>query len=153
MSRSAPGSRVLSHMKHTRLFIVLLTTCSAALATDKPLVTRNGVCAAVVPSDWSVGDIPSMGESADKKVSFVISNPKLTNSLEELKATVRQMYAEDKVTKDTASEFEMEGKGQSGKPNVYRAVISGKTICIGEVTYQSGAIDSARKIAETLRVK
>lgn len=144
---------MLSHMKHTCLFVALLTICSAAVAADKSLVTRNGVCTAVVPPDWNVGAIPSMGESADKKVSFVISNPKLTESLAELKATARQMYAEDKVTKDTASEFEMEGKGQSSKPNVYRAVASGKTICIGEVTYQSGTVDNARKIAETLRVK
>jgi hypothetical protein len=71
----------------------------------------------------------------------------------ELKSNAHQIYAEDKVTKDTASEFEMEGKGQNGKPNVYRAVVSGKTICIGEVVYESGTIADARKIAETLRVK
>jgi hypothetical protein len=133
--------------------LLLITISVAAFGADKPLVTRNGLCAATIPGDWTVGPISSMGDSADRKVSFVISNPSRTNSLAELKNNAQMMYAEDKVTKDTATEFQMEGKGQNGKPNAYRAVISGKTICIGEVVFESGTIADARKIAETLHVK
>ena len=150
MSRSARRSRDSIYMKQA---LLLLAIASTAFAADKTLVTRNGLCTAAVPGDWTVGVITSMGDSADKKVSFIISNPSRTDNLADLKKNAQMMYAEDKVTKDTASEFQMEGKGQNGKPNVYRAVISGKTICIGEVVFESGTIADARKIAETLRVK
>src|SRR5580692_4788294 len=150
MSQSAAWPRDVNSMKPALLLLIIATS---AFAADKLLVTRNNLCTAVVPGEWSVGPISSMGESADKKVSFVISNPSRTDNLGDLKNNARMMYAEDKVTKDTATEFQMEGKGQNGKPNVYRAVISGKTICIGEVVFESGTIADARKIAETLRVK
>ncbi len=150
MSQSTTRSREVNSMKQTLLLLVISLP---ALAADKTLLSRNGLCTATIPSDWTVGTITSMGDSADKKVSFVISSPTMMDSFQQLKTNAHQMYAEDKVTKDTASEFQMEGKGQSGKPNVYRAVISGKTMCIGEVIYQSGTIADARKIAETLRVK
>ena len=81
---------------------LILAISISAFAADKTLVTRTGACTATIPADWTVGTITSMGESADKKVSFVISNPTRTDSFAELKSNAHQIYAEDKVTKDTA---------------------------------------------------
>lgn len=141
-------------MKQTLLLLsITLAVPIAALAADRTVVNRAGTCTASVPADWTIGVVSSMAQTADNKNNIIISSPLHTDSLASLKETAQKLYTGDKVTKDTATEFEMEGKSMDGKPNVYRAVSSGKTICIGEVIFQSIPIADARRIAETLRVK
>ena len=71
--------------------------------------------------------------------------------LAEVKQTAQSIYTDDKVVKDSASEFQMEGKSGNGKPNVYRGIqIPGK-VCLVEVMYTNDATDEARKIAESLK--
>ncbi|MFY9648292.1 MAG: hypothetical protein WAK29_24160 [Terriglobales bacterium] len=56
------------------------------------------------------------------------------------------------MTKDSATEFEMEGQSMNGKPNVYRGIpIAGGKFCIAEVICESGTAEGARKIAVTLK--
>ena len=133
--------------------LLLLTLSAAAFGADLTLVSHTGKCIATVPGDWTVGAVKSLGNSPDKKVSLVISNPTMEKNFEELKVNVQKIYTDDKVTKSTASEFEMEGKSGNGRPNVYRAIVSGGTICIGELQYQSGTATDARKLIQTLKSK
>ena len=76
----------------------------------------------------------------------------MVDSFAQLKQTARDVYKHSKVTKESASEFEMEGKAISGIPDVYRAIpIPGNKFCIAEVIYKSGTVDTARKITATLK--
>jgi hypothetical protein len=61
------------------------------------------------------------------------------------------VYHDDKVTKNSGSEFSMEGKGINGKPNVYRAVPAGDKVCIVEVQYDNGDAAGAKAIAASLK--
>jgi hypothetical protein len=75
----------------------------------------------------------------------------MIDSFDQLKQTAQTIYRGSKVTRDSSTEFEMEGKSITGKPNVYRAIpISGNKFCITEVMYESGTVEQARKLAETL---
>jgi len=70
-----------------------------------------------------------------------------------VKGGAKSLY-KGKVTKDTATELEIEGPSAlNEKPSVYRAIASGKTFCLVEVDYESGTVDDARKIAHTLAGK
>jgi hypothetical protein len=136
-----------------RNFILMAAIAIAARADDgKTIVNRDGSCQVSVPSTWTAGGLPGIAESADKKVSIAISSPKV-DSFATLKVNARNIYANDKVTKDTATEFEMQGTGLSRKPNVYRGVAAGNKVCVGEVTYASGTADDALKILGTLKPK
>jgi hypothetical protein len=104
-----------------------------------------------VPADWSVSGSFGIANSADKQVDVAVSMPRSTPTLSGLKQIAQMIFANDKVVKDSASEFQMEGQGMSGKPNVYRAIQLPGKVCIVEVTYSSGTIDDARKIAESLK--
>jgi hypothetical protein len=120
-------------------------------AQDKAITTRDGSCEVAVPADWVAG-FPGSANSADKKVEIVMSTPR-SSSFAALKENAKKLYAGDKVTRDTASEFQMEGQSLNNKPNVYRAITSGGKICLAEVIYESGTADDARKIVGTMKMK
>ena len=72
-------------------------------------------------------------------------------SLAQVHQLAPTVYKDDKVTKDTATEFMMEGKSINGKPNVYRAVPAGEKVCIVDVQYDNGDAASAKAIAQSLK--
>jgi len=143
--------------KMLRASIITLAVCSAffaqaLFAQEGRVVSRDGSCQITVPSNWTVTAMLASGTSSDKKVSATTSSPKMISSFRELKQNAQLVYKNDKVTKDSASEFEMEGKSIAGKPNFYRGIpISGGKFCIVEVIYENGAVADARKIAESLK--
>jgi hypothetical protein len=135
------------------LAVALMVVASPlAAGTDKIIKSGNGSCQLSVPADWALGSLPGMANSPDKKMSVVVGSPKMIDSFTELKKTARTTYANSKVTKDTASEYEMEGRSITDKPDVYRAVaVSGSTFCIAEVMFTGAPSDDGRKIVETLK--
>lgn len=141
-------------MKKLTLIVFLLTAMCATAADTKPVVNRDGNCVVSVPSNWTVDSTLGSGASPDKKVSLVVSSPKHgLSTLDQVEQLAPTMYKDDKVTKQSGSEFEMEGKSMSGKPNFYRAVPAGAKICIAEITYESGSPADAKAIIETLKAK
>ena len=131
-----------------------LAVASALCAADtKVIKSRDGGCQITIPGDWSPGVLGGTADSADRKVSAAVSSPKMVDSFDQLKRTAQIIYRRSKVTKDSVSEFEMEGKSISDKPNVYRAVpVSDNRFCISEVIYENGTAEDARKIARTVSV-
>jgi len=116
------------------------------------ITTRDGSCQVTVPASWVAGSVGGFGNSADKKSTVAVSSPKQVASFDALKQTARGIYTNDKVTKDSATEFEMEGESMNGKPNVYRGIpIAGGKFCIVEVIYQRGTAEDARKIAGSVK--
>ncbi|HEY1678110.1 MAG TPA: hypothetical protein VGG04_10415 [Candidatus Sulfotelmatobacter sp.] len=142
-------------MKTLLSLLFLLSISGIASAADtKPVVNRDGNCTLSVPSEWSVESTMGMAFSPDKKVSAVVSSPKHgMATMAEVEETAPTIYKDDKVTKKSASEFEMEGTSGNGKPNFYRAVPAGAKICIAEVQYESGTPADAKAIIETLKAK
>ena len=142
-------------MKITVLISFLLSlTLIASAADTKPVVNRDGNCTLSVPMDWSVESTMGMAFSPDKKVSAVVSSPKHgLATMAEVEQMAPTMYKDDKITKKSGSEFEMEGKSGNGKPNFYRAVPAGAKICIAEVQYESGTPADPKAIIETLKAK
>lgn len=139
-------------MKKNRTFLCLLALTVIASAGDtKVAKSLDGTCSVSVPSTWST-DSYGGGKSADGKMTMTVSSPKhgLT-SLAQVHQLAPTVYPEDKVTKDSGSEFVMEGKGQNGKPNVYRAVTAGDRVCIVEVQYDNGDATGARAVASSLK--
>ena len=117
----------------------------------KAVVSHDGSCQVTVPADWKVTEGFGTADSPDKSLSAVVSSPRAWATLAGVKQNAPTIYTNDKVVKDTASVFQMEGSGLNGKPNVYRGVqIPGK-VCLVEVQYAEGSIDDARKIAESLK--
>ena len=105
------------------------------------------------PPEWKTTDGFGIAQSLDKKFSATVSSPKMIDSFSELKQNARTVYKESKVTKDSLTEFEMEGKSIAGKPDVYRAIpVAGNKFCIVDVTYPDGSLEEARKIAASLKV-
>jgi len=134
--------------------VVLWALAGSLLAGQdlKKMATRDGNCQAAVPANWEVSPFGSLAGSPDKKVSVAIGSPQHTNSFDILKSSAKKLYSKDKVLKDLAAEFQMEGESMSGKPNVYRAIaIPGGKFCTIEVDYQSGMLADARKIALSLK--
>ena len=117
----------------------------------KPVTSHNRVCQVTVPASWSVNGMFGIANSADNKVSVAVTSPVHTTSLNDTKQMAPMVYPQDKVIKSTASEFQMEGLSMNNKPNVYRGIqLTGK-VCIVEVIYESGTVDDARTIAESLK--
>lgn len=84
-------------------------------------------------------------------MSGAVSSPKMIDSFDELKRRAQAIYRDSKVTRDSATVFEMEGKSLSGKPDVYRAIaLRDKKFCISEVMHDGDSLDDARKIAATV---
>ena len=139
-------------MNKTGAILCLLTITLCASAADTKLAKNvDGNCSISVPADWSTDSLGG-AQSADKKVTLTVSSPKhgLT-SLAQVHQLAPTVYKDDKVTKDTASEFIMEGKGLNAKPNVYRAVPAGDKVCIVEVQYENNDAAAAKAIAQTLK--
>jgi hypothetical protein len=141
----------------TKLFFVVcfLSLSLFASAADTTTVTsRTGNCSVSVPASWTVESTIGGAHSADNKVSLVVSSPTHgLNSIADVEENAPTIYKDDKVTKKSSSEFEMEGKSISGKPNVYRAIPAGGKVCIVEITYESGSAADAKAIAETMKAK
>jgi len=115
------------------------------------VVSHDGGCQVTVPAGWQVSAGIGLATSADKSQSAVVSSPKHMSGLADVKQIAPTIYKDDKVVKDSGSEFQMEGQSGDGKPNVYRAVPVSGGLCLVEVKYTSGTIDDARKIAESLK--
>jgi hypothetical protein len=138
-------------MKHWILWMALAVPVVFA-ADGKTISTRDGVCQVTVPTTWVVGSIGTIADSPDKKLTAIVSSPKMMDSFAEAKQTAKSVYKNSKVVKDSATEFEMEGKSITDKPDVYRLIpVAGNKFCIAEVQYQSGSVEDARKIVETLK--
>ena len=60
---------------------------------------------------------------------------------------------DSKVTKNSATEFEMVGKSMTGKPDVYRAIPGGGAgkFCVAEITYSAGTPEDASKILAAMK--
>ena len=129
------------------LFTITLRVSAADTKLAKNL---DGNCSISVPADWST-DALGGAQSPDKKVSLTVSSPKhgLT-TLAQVHQLAPTVYKDDKVTKDTAGEFMMEGKSINGKPNVYRAVPAGDKVCIVDVQYENNDAAAAKLIAQSL---
>jgi hypothetical protein len=142
-------------MKYISIALTLLSACLFANATETKSVTnRDGNCTVTVPANWIIQQNVGIAQSTDKKVAVVVSSPSQgLSSLAEVEQLAPTLYPDDKVTKKSGSEFEMEGKNTTDKPNVYRAIPAGAKVCIAEITYESGSIDDARAIIETLKAK
>jgi hypothetical protein len=118
----------------------------------KVIKSRTGNCQVSVPADWSAGELRAMADSPDKKTSVVVSSPKSIDSFSELKQNAKLVYTKSKVTKDSSTEFEMEGESTAGVPDAYRAVpIAGNKFCIAEATYKTGDATQAKGIVATLQ--
>jgi opacity protein-like surface antigen len=132
------------------MIAMLAALCQAA--DSSAIKSRDGSCQVTVPAGWTVGELGGTAESANKQSSLAISSPKMVDSFAELKQTAKSVYKNSKVTKDSAGEFEMEGRSISGQPDVYRAVpIASAKFCIVDVTYKTGSPDEAKAIARTLQ--
>ncbi len=132
---------------------LLFMACAVSQSADtKAIKSRDGGCQVSVAMDWTVGVLGGTADSSDKRLSLAISSPKMVDSFAELKQTAKAVYKNNKIIKDSASEFEMEGSSTTGQPDVYRAIpVSSNKFCIVEVTYKTGNPDAARAIAQTLR--
>ncbi len=135
------------------LAMVAIAISTMAWAQEARKVTsHDGMCQVSVPANWDVSGAAGIATSADKKVSVAVGSPNKIASFDVLKQNARKMYSDDKVTKESATEFQMEGQSMNGKPNVYRGVpIANAKFCIVEVIYLSGSAADARKIAATLK--
>ena len=132
------------------LFIV--ASALPAFAADQTLHDRSGTCSITVPADWSLTPALGSATSPDKKVSLIVSSPSHgLNSLADVKQIAPTIYKEDKVTRNNANDFEMEGKSQGGKPNIYRAIPAAGKVCIAEIVYENNNADAARAILETMK--
>jgi hypothetical protein len=141
-----------SRLKPLAAVAIVLIVSSTSWAADKTIQNRDGSCLISVPANWTGTELPGIASSPDKQLSAAVSSPKMVDSFTELKQTAQSVYKDSKVTKNSATEFEMEGQSITGKPDVYRAIpANGNKFCIVEVTYEGGSADAARKIAETLK--
>ena len=139
------------------IFIVVLVVSATWLANaaeTKTVTNRDGNCMVTVPADWIIQQNVGIAQSADKKVGVVVSSPSHgLSSLAEVEQLAPTLYPDDRVTKKSGSEFEMEGKNTADKPNVYRAIPAGAKVCIAEITYESGTPAAAKSIIGTLKAK
>jgi hypothetical protein len=133
------------------LIFAALAAAPVLSAQGKAVTSHNGACRVTVPADWSVSGNFGIANSADNTADVAVTSPANTKTLADLKQTAQMIYTGDKVVKDTASEFQMEGTSMNGKPNVYRAIQLPGKLCIVEVTYSSGTVEDARKIAESVK--
>ena len=142
---------VEERMNKSGLIVCVFAMISSAYAADtKPVKNPEGNCSVSVPANWTAGTLGN-GSSPDKKMSIIVSSPKAFNSVMQVQKMAPGLYPDDKVTKSSATEFEMEGKSTSGKPNVYRAVPAGARVCIAEITYENDKMVDARNIVGSLK--
>ena len=141
-------------MRKSGLMICLFSlVLGASAANSKVVKNPEGNCSVSVPANWTAGTLGN-ATSPDKKVSIIVSSPKRgLTSITQVQQMAPGIYPDDKVTKSSSTEFEMEGKSISGKPNVYRAVPAGARVCIAEITYENGNTADARNTAGTLKAE
>ena len=133
---------------------VVLIAVLAIAADTKTVSNPGGNCSLTVPAAWTADTLGGV-QSPDKKISVIVSSPKhgLT-SLADVKQMAPSMYKDDKVTKDSATDFQMEGKSLNGKPNFYRAIPASGKLCIAEVTYEDPtSAPQAKTVIESLKAK
>jgi len=132
------------------VFVFAVALCANG-ADAKVIKNPEGNCSISVPGNWIVGTLGN-ADSPDKKMSVIVSSPKrgLTN-ISQVQQLAPGIYPDDKVTKSSATEFEMEGKSTSGKPNVYRAVPAEARVCIAEITYDNGNTADGRTVVGSLK--
>lgn len=137
----------------TRVALLSMAASVLMIGQDvKRLASHDGNCQISVPSSWETSTIGGVGGSPDRKMSVAVGSPQRVSSFDVLKQNAKKLYTKDKVTKDSSSEFEMEGQSMNGKPNVYRGItIPGGKYCTVEVMYESGTAADARKIAGSLK--
>jgi hypothetical protein len=146
---NSPGDVFMN--KIALLTTALLAATAMSAADSRVIKSRDGGCQIMVPSDWTPGALGGTADAPDTKSSAAVSSPKAVDSFDQLKQTAQAIYRGSKVTKDSATEFEMEGKSITDKPNVYRAIpIAGGKFCASEVMYENGDAAQARKLAGTL---
>ncbi|HEX4287189.1 MAG TPA: hypothetical protein VHZ28_18995 [Terracidiphilus sp.] len=139
-----------SSIRRICLLWVVAAPCIVDAQAGKSVVSHDGNCQVMVPADWASSGNFGLATSADKSMSVIVSSPNLSPTLEIVKRNAPTIYADDKIVKSTATEFQMEGQDPNGKPNVYRAVQVPNRVCLVEITY-GDSIDDARTIAETLK--
>lgn len=133
------------------LICIALGSATLSAQAGKAVISHDGNCQVTVPSNWEAMGSFGIANSPDKSMDVAVTSPHSTPALASLKQTAQMLYSGDKVVKDAPTEFQMEGQGMSGKPNVYRGIqIPGK-VCLVEVNYSGDDIDAARKIAMTLK--
>ena len=135
----------------TRLATVALL-CVSAWGADKTIKQRG--CELSVPENWKIDSDGASANSPDKKLTAVVGQFGFSSveSFADAKQMAKGANEGNKVTKESATELELEGASMLGKPHVYRVVPTGaKTFCAGEVMYSGAAVQDARKIARTLK--
>lgn len=133
------------------MFIAAFSLAPRANAQGKTVTSHDGSCQVTVPGDWEVSGSFGIANSPDKTLTVAVSSPRSSPELSSVKHTAPTVYPEDKVVKDTPTDFQMEAATGANRPNVYRGIqIPGK-VCLVEVDFRSGTIDDARKIALTLK--
>ena len=134
---------------------IALLLCAAPVvfaADGQAVLSHNRACQVTVPASWVVEGTVGLAHSPDKLISLVVSSPKSVASFDEFKKIAPTVYTNDKITKQSSTEFQMEGTSTTDKPNVYRAITTGgSNYCIVNVNYESGTVEDARKIAQTLK--
>lgn len=133
------------------LTLIAVAAVPLSAQSGRAVTSHDGSCQVTVPANWT-SDLPfGVADAPDKSMGVAVSSPKMSPTLASVKQNAPTLYPNDKVVKDTPTEFQMEGQGMNGKPNVYRGIqIPGK-VCLVEVHYSGDDIDAARKIALTLK--
>src|ERR1051325_1218896 len=140
-------------IKSGLIVCIFSITLIAHAADTKPVKNPEGNCSVSVPANWIAGSLGN-ATSADKKMSIIVSSPKRgLVSIAQVQQMAPGIYPDDKVTKSSTTEFEMEGKSTSGKPNVYRAVPAGARVCIAEITYENDKTADARTVVGSLKAE
>jgi hypothetical protein len=113
----------------------------------KTITNHDGTCQATSPAGWTVNG--NTATSPDGQSHFNISATSRPTTFDTLKKTAPLLFPNDTITKNSATEFEMEST--AAPANVYRAIpaTNGK-FCIAQVGFTTSVSD-ARKIAETLK--
>ncbi len=127
--------------------------CGSAWAADKTIKQRG--CELSVPETWTVESKGGEANSPDKKLTAIVGQAGFfsVESFADAKKMAKGANEGNKVTKETATELELEGPSMFDKPHVYRVIPTGaKTFCVGEVMYSgAAALPEARKVARTLK--
>ncbi|HLY43907.1 MAG TPA: hypothetical protein VKR52_22030 [Terracidiphilus sp.] len=140
-------------LMRSAIVCIVAATAAASLHAQagKQITSRDGSCQVTVPGEWEQMANLGIANSPDKSITVAVTSPRLSPQLSQVKENAPKMYPDDKIVKDTPTDFQMEGQNGAHRPNVYRGIqIPGK-VCLVEVDYRSGTIDDARKIAATLK--
>lgn len=139
-------------MKIIRVVVCLLASALWADAADtKQLKNPSGECVIAVPANWTTGSLGN-AQSPDKQMSLIVSSPKHgISTLAQVKQIAPTIYKDDKVTKDSTTEFDMAGQSNNGKPNLYRAIPAADKVCIVELIYENDDEAGAKAIVDNMK--